>query len=378
MVNVGSGDGIMQDYEKLYNDLKNEYEAYQKFSEKNRQELCAKNVKLEHSNNSLFNIVEISKYINTFFSDDNLISMINDMIIGILGVAYSTIFLMENDELMVKATNIQDSEINLTSKEIECIHTGQELLINSKETIKTIGDECVEIHSVMGVPILLRDKFMGYIIVEHKVYKFMTVELKVFLGSIANQIAISIENSYLYKQLERMTQMDPLMDIYNRKFFFQLMDKFIKENNEEKFAIVMIDIDNFKKVNDNYGHQFGDKILINTAKVIKNWLGENDIIARYGGEEIILYITNFDDEISVYNKVSIIRRSIENSIVNFQGREKSVTASFGISYFPLDGQSINELIRIADNLLYKAKKVGKNKVITSYNGELENSEISSL
>jgi len=356
----------MQDYEKLYNNLKDEYEAYQRFSEKNRQELCERNVKLENSNNSLFNIVEISKYINTFFSDDNLIPIINDMIIGILGVAYSTIFLMEDNELVIKAKNIEGFKINLTSKEIECIHKGQEFLINSKESIKTIGEEYIDIHSVMGVPILLRDKFMGYIIVEHKVYKFMTIELKRFLGSIANQIAISIENSYLYKQLERITQIDSLMDIYNRKYFFEFIDKVTKENNKEKFAIVMIDIDNFKKVNDNYGQQFGDKVLINTAKIIKNWLGDKDIIARYGGEEIILYITDFDDEISVYNKVNIIRRSIESSMVSFQGKEQSVTASFGISYFPLNGENINELIRIADNLLYKEKKLGKNRIVSSY------------
>ena len=76
----------MQNYEKLYNSLKIEYENYQIFSEKHIQELNEKNIKLEKSIDSLSNIIEVSKYINTFFSNDNLISMINDMILGILGV----------------------------------------------------------------------------------------------------------------------------------------------------------------------------------------------------------------------------------------------------------------------------------------------------
>ena len=106
----------MQDYEKLYNALKTEYENYQMFSEKHIQELNQKNVKLEKSIDSLSNIIEVSKYINTFFSSDNLISMINDMILGILGVTYSSIFLIEDNELIVKASNIENMDINLTSR----------------------------------------------------------------------------------------------------------------------------------------------------------------------------------------------------------------------------------------------------------------------
>lgn len=365
---IESGGTTMKDYKGLYYTLMNEYEAYQRVSEKRIQELCEANVNLENSNNSLFNIVEISKYINTFFSDDNLISMINDMIIGILGVAYSTIFLMENGELIIKATNIENSQINLTSQEIKYINSEQEFLINCKEPIKQVGTKCSSnIHSVMGVPIFLREKFMGYIIVEHKVYNFMNLELKLFLKSIANQIAISIENSFLYKQLEKISQKDPLMGIYNRKYFLDHMEEIQKQDCNKKFAIVMIDIDNFKKVNDTFGHQFGDKVLINTGKIINNWLGKRDILARYGGEEMILYITDFEEEVSVYNKVNIICRAIEESVINFQGREKAVTASFGIAYFPLNSQKIEELIKLADDLLYKAKRLGKNRVISSHN-----------
>lgn len=356
----------VQDYEKLYNSLKMEYESYQKFSEQHIQELNEKNIKLEKTIDSLSNVIEVSKYINTFFSSDNLMSMINDMVVGILGVTYSTIFLIENGELIVKASNIENMNINLTSKEYVHINRGEEFLINSHEVLKQTGQHKTNIHSIMGSPIKLRDKFIGYIVVEHNLYKFMTMELKIFLRSIANQIAIAIENSMLYKQLERINQRDSLLNIYNRKYFFEYLEKNEDDKLRDKFAIVMIDIDDFKKVNDTYGHQFGDKILINTAKVVKSGIGKDDILARYGGEEFILYISDYINEETVYNKIENIRKNLVEEKVAFNDEYKSVTASFGISFFPLNGTDLNELISKADDLLYKAKKSGKNKVLSGH------------
>lgn len=356
----------MQDYKKLYNSLKEEYETYQVFSEARIQELIERNIRLEKNIDSLSNIVEISKYINTFFSNDNLISMINDMIIGILGVTYSTIFLIEDNELIIKTSNIEETNINLTSDEIRYINNEEEFLINSKNSLKQVGDNKKDIHSIMGVPIKLREKFIGYIIVEHNVYNFMNVELQVFLQSIANQIAIALENSFLYRELENLTKKDALLGIYNRKYLFEFLYKKVNKEHVNKFAIVMVDIDDFKKINDTYGHQFGDEVLINTTSIVRKWLDKDDIIARYGGEEFVLYISDFTDEDNVYNKVEIIRRAIETSTVNFNGQSKSVTASFGISFFPKNGTGVSDLIKVSDDLLYKAKHSGKNRVLSSH------------
>lgn len=355
----------MEDYKKLYNYLKEEYKTYQVFSESHIQELNNKNIKLEKNIDSLTNIVEISKYINTYFSNNNLIAMINDMIIGILGVTYSTIFLIENDELIIKTSNIECNDINLTSTEITHINKEEGFLLNSKESLKKVGDKKKDIHSIMGVPIKLRDKFIGYIVVEHHLYNFMNLELEMFLQSIANQIAIAIENYFLYRKLENLTKRDPFLGIYNRKYFFELLEKKVNVETMDKFAIVMLDIDDFKKVNDTYGHQFGDEILINTMNNIKRWLDKNDIIGRYGGEEFILYISDFRDEDSAINKIEIIRRVIQDSKININGQSKSVTASFGISFYPKDGSTVNELVKVADDLLYEAKHSGKNKIISS-------------
>ncbi|WP_294400960.1 sensor domain-containing diguanylate cyclase [uncultured Clostridium sp.] len=315
-----------------------------------------KNIKLEKSIDALSNIVEISKYVNAYFCDDNLFGMINDMILGILGVNYSTIFILEDGDLNIKASNIEHMKLNLTSIELMNISNEREFILNSESSIKQIGNGKVDIHSIMGIPIILRTKFIGYILVEHKMYNFMTTELKVFLTSISNQIAIIIENSFLYRELENSTKTDALMKIYNRKYFFDFIEKVVEKNYKKKFAVVMIDIDNFKKVNDTYGHQFGDEVLKNTAKVISKWKDKDDILARYGGEELIMYIPDFQNNDSVLNKVEVIRNELENSKVNFEGICKNITASFGIAFYPEESTDINKLIKLADDLLYESKK----------------------
>lgn len=355
----------MEDYRQLYNSLKSEYESYQQFSEKHMQDLSNKNIKLEKSIDALSNIVEISKYVNAYFRDDNLFGMINDMILGILGVTYSTIFILEDGELSIKASNIENMKLNLTSIELMNISNEKEFILNNESAIKQTGDGKVDIHSIMGIPIILRTKFIGYILVEHKMYNFMTTELKVFLKSISNQIAIIIENSFLYRELENSTKTDALMKIYNRKYFFDSIEKIIEENNINKFAIVMIDIDNFKKVNDTYGHQFGDEVLRNTAKIISKWKDKDDVLARYGGEELIMYIPDFRNNESVLNKIEVIRNELEKSKVIFEGICKSITASFGVAFYPDESTDINKLIKLADDLLYESKKQGKNRVLST-------------
>lgn len=355
----------MEDYKQLYSSLKSEYETYQQFSEKHMQDLINKNIRLEKNIDALSNIVEISRYINSYLSDDNLFNMINDMILGILGVTYSTIFILENGELNIKASNIDNMNIKLTSVELKNMSNEQEFILNNENTIKQSGNGEVDIHSIMGIPIALRKKFIGYILVEHKMFNFMTMELKVFLKSISNQIAIIIENSFLYRQLENITQTDSLMGIYNRKYFFDFLEREVLKKETENFAIVMVDIDDFKNVNDRYGHQFGDEVLKNTARIIRKWKDDNDILARYGGEELIMYIPNYKNNESVINKIEIIRKELENSKVNYEGICESVTASFGISFYPEEEKDINKLIKLADDLLYQSKKSGKNQVLST-------------
>ncbi|MCD3297679.1 GGDEF domain-containing protein, partial [Clostridium botulinum] len=156
---------------------------------------------------------------------------------------------------------------------------------------------------------------------------------------------------------------DPLIGIYNRKHFFNIIEKYFEKSISKNFAIVMLDIDDFKCVNDLYGHQVGDIVLKETGKIVVDNLDEDDIVGRYGGEEIIIYISNYNNPIEVYKKIDKIRMKISENIVRYKGKKVCITASFGISYYPQDGESLNTVIAAADSRLYTAKRTTKNKVI---------------
>ena len=347
--------------------LKDEFETYQNFAENTIQIINEKNNRLEKNLDALTNIVEISKYINSNVSDENLIPMINDMIIGILGVTYSSIYLLNGKgTLVVNATNIESNNFSLKKHEIFSMVSNQEqFVVNCKEPIFSLEHRKVNIHSIIGVPIYSGEIFKGYIIVEHALCNFFSQDHIAFISSITNQIGIALENNFLYNKVKESSITDPLLGIYNRRYFFKFTEENVKKNPNERFAIIMADIDNFKRFNDNYGHQFGDKVLIETTNIFKDNIGTDGFIARYGGEEIVIYISNATNNSEVYKKVDNLREKLSNHVVEYNNERKKVTASFGISYYPENGDTVQKVLNVADSMLYVAKNLGRDKVVSA-------------
>jgi diguanylate cyclase (GGDEF)-like protein len=345
--------------------LKEEFDRFKNFSNNTIKILTERNLALEKKLDSLSNIIEISRYINLNISNDGLIPMINDMIIGILGVAYSSIFLKQEDKLVLKATNIEDDSYNIYYEDYgKNIESGEPFVINCDDSPFCKRHGNVFIHSVIGVPVMLGQKFTGYIVVEHGHQDFFTNDHIKFLNAIANQIAIAVENSMLYKKVKEASIKDPMLQIFNRGYFYEFIKGKLDENPDRCFAIVMLDVDNFKKANDIYGHQFGDEALISIANIIAHSINSKDIVARYGGEEIIIYIDEAEDRDVVFSQVEKIREKIDNNIMYHNGSEVRITASFGISYYDRENRDLIEVLKLADTMMYKAKHSGKNIVIS--------------
>ena len=127
-------------------------------------------------------------------------------------------------------------------------------------------------------------------------------------------------------------------------------------------TIAMIDIDNFKDVNDKYGHLAGDYVLKEVSKIFINTLRKTDFVYRYGGEEICILMPETLVE-KAYVPLERLRKTIENREFIFEGKKIKVTVSIGASTYGKDMRDANELIERADAVLYKAKKSGKNKVV---------------
>ncbi len=157
---------------------------------------------------------------------------------------------------------------------------------------------------------------------------------------------------------------DYLTGLYNRRYFFQTMQDYVEDVKEsgEKFAVAMLDIDHFKKVNDTYGHDVGDKVIVTLADILRSSTNPQDVVARFGGEEFCLVLKNIN-RYSALEILERIRQSIESYSVEIE-KEKFInfTVSIG-AVINNEEDSLQECINEADMCLYKAKNNGRNQIV---------------
>lgn len=189
------------------------------------------------------------------------------------------------------------------------------------------------------------------------------------MGAILELLMISLALAYRFNQLrDQNTQLtslattDSMTNIKNRRYFFEKMDILIallKRRNED-YALIMLDIDFFKLVNDNFGHGAGDRVLVEFTKNITHTLREEDLFARIGGEEFIVLVrTNKNDVLKLTDRM---RASIEAmNIVSDKGNI-NLTVSIGVTLFSDGSKTVEELVKEADEALYSAKSNGRNRV----------------
>ena len=154
---------------------------------------------------------------------------------------------------------------------------------------------------------------------------------------------------------------DGLTGLFNIRYFKKILSDDISGfKPEHPFCLVMSDVDHFKKFNDTYGHQVGDLVLKEVALALKTTVRASDLVARYGGEEMIVLLrnTSLPSALSVAEK---LRLAVEQRLVSDQKAEYKVTVSLGVSLFR-KGDTVDSLIARADQGLYKAKDTGRNRV----------------
>ena len=168
-----------------------------------------------------------------------------------------------------------------------------------------------------------------------------------------DKVKIETEN------LKKANQLDSFTGLYNKTAILANVERYLSENGEKKHAIFFIDIDNFKAVNDNYGHLYGDKLLLKISDLIKGQFRHSDLIGRIGGDEFLILVKDYIDQDFIHEKA----KALCNSIEALRGEENNiiVTASIGITFFPDHGSLLASLYEKADIALYAAKSAGRNK-----------------
>lgn len=219
--------------------------------------------------------------------------------------------------------------------------------------------------SMIFAPIIIHSKVIGIMSVQSYEKNMFTLKDVNTLKILSTYVGIALENSKLYKELKYRANYDVLTKIFNRREILRRSEKIYNNFKEdlESYCIMMIDVDNFKNINDTYGHQIGDKVLANVAKTIKESIREDDIVGRYGGEEFIVVVKdNYNSSLRMAER---IRRNIEKIVIKVEENEFiKVTCSIGITNMNAKDKTLQQIISDSDKALYEAKNTGKNKVVS--------------
>jgi diguanylate cyclase (GGDEF)-like protein len=185
-------------------------------------------------------------------------------------------------------------------------------------------------------------------------------ELLELARTMANEAAMALENARLYEDARKLADRDPLTGFYNHRFLHERLGEEVVRTQRARrpLSVLMLDLDDFKLVNDTFGHLFGDRVLTWTAELIRSTLRASDIPARYGGDEFAIILPETDGDEARAAAERILDAFREHS---FQGEQRGpvpIGASIGVATYPADGRTATDLISAADQALYRVKRDG--------------------
>jgi diguanylate cyclase (GGDEF)-like protein len=296
----------------------------------------------------------------------------------------ATIFLIEGDHMLLAATHHHQhaSEIIGLTFSIDPIcaeikQTRRPLVLKDAQLDPRFNSwgETSHIHGWIGAPFLYRDELIGYLTIDSRkvgAYDEATARLvEVF----ANEAATAIQNARLFEEIQHMAITDPLTGLYDRYYFFKIADSEFQRIRRYSgmMSIIMIDLDDFKKVNDTFGHLAGDEVLRTLTRRCLGGLREVDTVARYGGEEFVILLpeTGLAEAAQAADR---ILASISLESIDIGKHKIEISASFGVAELDEECVDIECLIGRADLALYAAKSAGRGQIIC-WQKDLENQKL---
>jgi diguanylate cyclase (GGDEF)-like protein len=260
------------------------------------------------------------------------------------------------------------------------------------------------IRTYVGVPMIVHNRVIGVISMQAYAPDAFTAEQIRLLETISFQAAIAIENSQLFEEaqkeleqrrdaqaaLERANEQlqaqirqievlqvelrdqavrDPLTGLFNRRYLKETLQREIARARREDLpiGIMIMDIDEFKNVNDVYGHNAGDRLLQAMADMLKTNIRAEDIVCRYGGEEFVIVMPGASLGVA-YERAELLRQNVDQMWVPYEGELLHVTISLGVAAYPLHGTDGEDALIRADRALYQAKQAGRNRVVAYHSG----------
>ena len=229
-----------------------------------------------------------------------------------------------------------------------------------KEVIPSLGDvekTNADAAKQFILPLIWKDQTLGYLMLLIPLESEQDLDNKEFVQDYADRIAVALFTKNREQMLIRQARIDALTGLPNRLLFVEQLQKEIAQAElaHQKLAVLYIDLDHFKKVNDSFGHSTGDQLLCDAAKRLQDSIRETDTVARLGGDEFAIIIPQLN---STHQASSIATQAINTLSTPFviHGEENIVAASIGIAIYPYDGEGVIDLMRNSDIAMYRAKE----------------------
>jgi len=246
------------------------------------------------------------------------------------------------------------------------LSTGKSVIENNVNEVDGYIAGFVETQSEMCVPLIFFGEKLGVLALESARKDAFDHDDLQPLESVADICAAAIQNASHFDRMKQLAYVDGLTGIHNRRYFeMRVVEELERAGRfQGRMSIIMVDIDNFKRLNDEFGHLLGDEVLRSVSTILKQQLRKVDMVCRYGGEEFAIVVpeTSGENALRVAEK---LRRHVESH--HFPGVPRPVTISIGVADYPTHGITRDEVVAAADSALYQAKQAGRNRVVAASN-----------
>lgn len=376
----------------IYHEKRDYLEIYERNIELER-EIAERTEELNDANKRMFTLQHIWDMMNSSTPLENVLEAIVNSTQGELGYMHCAIirkFVDENGEFLrviaqsndglierlnnyIGSPGIQTRRLNYSHESVFADTMRQRTIIQTKsidlslssvlpdlpqETVnKIISNQPVK--SVIVVPLIAQKQEFGWFCVFTAREELASAEMD-FLGLFAKQIEMAITIADLFQAVREQAVTDALTGLYNRRYFEEALEKEVQRAKRQKqpFSIIGIDLDYLKKINDTYGHTFGDLAIKTIAEVLKSNARSVDVPARIGGEEFNVLLPGINSEGAMI-AAERIRKSIESVEIDTIGH---ITGSLGVATYFEHSEDVEELLELTDQAMYTSKRNGRNRV----------------
>jgi len=300
---------------------------------------------------------------------DELFTVVCRLLLGWYRVDHVTVLMVEGDSLSVRAHEGRLTP-NLAMGSMlspggglaaRALASGHCIIENNVRQVDGYIPGFAETESEICVPLIFFGEKMGVLALDAARKDAFDCEDRQPLESVADICAAAIQNANNFDRLKQLAYVDGLTGIHNRRFFeMRIVEELERAGRfQGRMSAIMVDIDHFKKLNDEFGHLLGDETLRLVATILKQQLRKMDMVCRYGGDEFAILVpeTTGENAIRVAEK---LRRHVETH--PFPGVPRPVTISCGVADYPSHGMTRDEVVAAADTALYTAKQAGRNRV----------------